>query len=89
VDQKTFTEPRLALNRIYTKQGDGGETSLAGGQKVAKDDLRIESYGTVDELNAVLALARVSCQESGDAKLAGLGAILRRVRRTCIPGRLA
>lgn len=80
MDEKVFSEPRLALNRIYTKQGDGGETSLAGGQKVAKDDARIEAYGTVDELNSVLALARVSCQEHGDLHLAELGAILRRVQ---------
>jgi cob(I)alamin adenosyltransferase len=80
VDKNAFSEPRLALNRIYTKQGDAGETSLAGGQKVAKDDLRIEAYGTVDELNSVLALARVSCAESGDLHLAELGAILRRVQ---------
>jgi cob(I)alamin adenosyltransferase len=84
VDQKTFSEPRLALNRIYTKQGDAGETSLAGGQKVPKDDLRIEAYGTVDELNAVLALASVSCAElfdsRRDSRLAELGGILRRVQ---------
>jgi cob(I)alamin adenosyltransferase len=84
VDQKTFSEPRLALNRIYTKQGDAGETSLAGGQKVPKDDLRIEAYGTVDELNAVLALACVSCAElfdsRRDSRLGELGAILRRVQ---------
>jgi len=84
VDQKAFSEPRLALNRIYTKQGDAGETSLAGGQKVPKDDLRIEAYGTVDELNAVLALASVSCAElfdsRRDSRLAELGGILRRVQ---------
>jgi cob(I)alamin adenosyltransferase len=80
VDKNAFSEPRLALNRIYTKQGDLGETSLAGGQKIAKDDLRIEAYGTVDELNSVLALARVSCADSGDLHLAELGAILRRVQ---------
>ena len=84
MDQKAFSEPRLALNRIYTKQGDAGETSLAGGQKVPKDDLRIEAYGTVDELNAVLALASVSCAElfdsRRDSRLAELGGILRRVQ---------
>jgi len=80
VDEKAFSEPRVALNRIYTKQGDAGETRLAGGQKVSKDDLRIEAYGTVDELNAVLALARVSCHEHGEMRLAELGAILRRVQ---------
>ena len=48
----------VTLSRIYTKTGDGGTTRLVGGQEVAKDDLRIEAYGTVDELNAVMGLAR-------------------------------
>ncbi len=46
--------------KIYTKTGDQGETGLFGGPRVAKDDARIEAYGTVDELNSVLGLAR-SC----------------------------
>jgi cob(I)alamin adenosyltransferase len=44
--------------KIYTKTGDAGETGLFAGPRVRKDDLRIEAYGTVDELNAVLGLAR-------------------------------
>ncbi len=43
--------------RIYTKTGDKGETSLFGGERVWKDDLRICAYGTVDELNAILGVA--------------------------------
>ena len=42
----------VRLNRIYTKAGDGGDTRLVGGQKVRKDALRIEAYGTIDELSA-------------------------------------
>lgn len=42
--------------KIYTKQGDAGETGLMGGARVPKDDLRIRTYGTVDELNALLGL---------------------------------
>lgn len=42
--------------RIYTKTGDTGETSLFGGKRVSKNDLRIESYGTVDELNSYIGL---------------------------------
>ncbi|MCB0636667.1 MAG: cob(I)yrinic acid a,c-diamide adenosyltransferase [Lewinella sp.] len=42
--------------KIYTKTGDAGETGLFGGQRLPKDDIRIEAYGTVDELNAVIGL---------------------------------
>lgn len=44
------------INRVYTKSGDRGTTRLAGGQERAKDDPRLEAYGTVDELNAVLGV---------------------------------
>ena len=44
--------------KIYTKTGDLGETGLFAGPRVKKDDCRIEAYGTVDELNAVLGLVR-------------------------------
>lgn len=73
-----FNEPRIALNRIYTRRGDQGSTSLVGGQRVAKEDLRIESYGTVDELNAVIGLATVSAAERPE--FAPLSPILRRVQ---------
>ena len=71
-----FDQPRIALNRIYTKTGDQGETHLAGGQRVAKDSLRIECYGTVDELNAFVGMACVSAQEA----VPPLARILRRVQ---------
>ena len=73
-----YNQPRVALNRIYTKRGDAGETGLVGGQRVPKDNPRIETYGTIDELNAFVGLAAVSCSE--DARLAPLGAILLRVQ---------
>lgn len=67
----------IIINRVYTKTGDGGSTRLAGGQVVAKDSLRIECCGTVDELNAVLGLAA----ESVDAEVhAALGKRLRRIQ---------
>ncbi|MGH9628801.1 MAG: cob(I)yrinic acid a,c-diamide adenosyltransferase [Bryobacteraceae bacterium] len=78
MDEKTFSEPRLALNRIYTKRGDKGETSLAGGQRLPKDALRIECYGTVDELNSFAGMTRLSAQEHGE--LGELSAILLRVQ---------
>jgi len=46
--------------KIYTRTGDAGETSLFGGTRVPKNDARIEAYGTVDELNSFLGVARAS-----------------------------
>jgi cob(I)alamin adenosyltransferase len=45
------------ITRVYTRTGDAGETGLGGGQRVGKDSLRIETYGTVDELNSVIGVA--------------------------------
>jgi cob(I)alamin adenosyltransferase len=82
VPEQPFDDPRLALNRIYTKRGDAGETSLAGGQRVSKDSARIDAYGTVDELNAFTGLAVVSCEElvARDPRIGLLLVILRRVQ---------
>lgn len=48
----------VVLNKIYTKTGDAGTTALASGERRPKHDLRVEAYGTVDETNAVVGLAR-------------------------------
>ncbi len=82
MEQKTFDDPRLALNRIYTKRGDAGETSLAGGQRVAKYSLRIEAYGTVDELNSFMGLAAMSCRDhsGADPRIGLLAGMIRRVQ---------
>jgi len=50
----------VVLNKIYTKTGDAGETALGNGARVAKYALRVASYGTVDELNATVGLARLA-----------------------------
>jgi cob(I)alamin adenosyltransferase len=76
VQETKFESPRVALNRIYTKTGDQGQTHLAGGQRVAKNAPRIECYGTVDELNAFVGMAAVSAAES----LPALAPLLRRVQ---------
>jgi cob(I)alamin adenosyltransferase len=72
VSDEPFDEPRLAINRVYTRLGDRGETGLAGGQRVPKDAARIEAYGTVDELNAFVGAARVTALETGAAALGGI-----------------
>jgi cob(I)alamin adenosyltransferase len=79
---RPFDEPRLAINRVYTRQGDGGETALAGGQRVPKDGLRIGAYGTVDELNSLVGVARATIAEMApDApRVAALDEILLRVQ---------
>lgn len=55
----------VRLTKIYTRTGDGGKTRLVGGQQVAKNALRIEAYGTVDELNATMGMVRVALEAGG------------------------
>ena len=73
MSDEPFEKPRVAINRVYTRRGDAGDTALAGGQRVAKDSLRIDAYGTVDELNAFIGIARAEAPET-------LAAILLRVQ---------
>ncbi|WP_439121632.1 cob(I)yrinic acid a,c-diamide adenosyltransferase [Marivita sp.] len=59
----------VVLNKIYTKTGDDGETALGNGARVAKHSMRVTSYGTVDELNAIVGLARLQADADLDANL--------------------
>ena len=54
----------VRINKVYTRTGDRGETALVGGKRVPKDSLRIEAYGTIDELNSIVGLARVFNEEN-------------------------
>src|SRR6056297_2023997 len=60
----------VVLNKIYTRTGDAGETALGDGSRVAKHSARVESYGTVDELNAAVGLARQHTTGEMDEALA-------------------
>ena len=79
----------VVLNRIYTRTGDKGDTALGNGERRPKYDLRIEAYGTVDEVNAALGMARI--QTPMDAQL---DAMLARIQNDlfdlgadlCLPG---
>jgi cob(I)alamin adenosyltransferase len=53
----------VRITRVYTRTGDRGETALVGGKRVPKDSLRIEAYGTIDELNSIVGLARAFNEE--------------------------
>ncbi len=57
----------MRITKVYTRTGDAGKTRLAGGQQVWKDSLRVEAYGTVDELNSSVGLVRVFNAEKADA----------------------
>ncbi|MFZ5963963.1 cob(I)yrinic acid a,c-diamide adenosyltransferase [Thalassococcus sp. BH17M4-6] len=59
----------VVLNKIYTKTGDDGETALGNGARVAKHSMRVTAYGTTDELNAVVGLARLHADETLDTQL--------------------
>ena len=54
----------MRISKVYTRTGDAGKTRLAGGQEVWKDSLRVTVYGTVDELNSMIGLARVFHSDS-------------------------
>ncbi|MDG0989380.1 MAG: cob(I)yrinic acid a,c-diamide adenosyltransferase [Yoonia sp.] len=60
----------VVLNKIYTKTGDAGETALGNGSRVAKHALRVNAYGTVDETNATVGLARLHAEGDMDGQLA-------------------
>lgn len=60
----------IRITKVYTRTGDKGETALVGGKRVPKDSPRIDAYGTIDELNSIVGLARVFNEEklnAGDA----------------------
>ena len=56
----------VKLNKIYTKTGDDGTTGLVSGPRRRKDDLRVEAYGTVDETNSWLGMARLHTTGDGE-----------------------
>jgi len=60
----------VTLNKIYTRTGDSGETALGNGDRVAKHAVRVNSYGTVDETNATVGLARLHASGDMDGQLA-------------------
>ena len=60
----------VKLNKIYTRGGDDGETSLGGGARVRKSDPRVETFGAVDEANAAIGVARLHCAGESDEMLA-------------------
>lgn len=60
----------VVLNKIYTRTGDKGNTALGNGDRVAKHSIRVDAYGTVDETNATVGLARLHAQDDMNAALA-------------------
>lgn len=79
----------IRIDRVTTRGGDGGDTSLGNGERVRKDALRVEAYGTVDEANAAIGLVRLHAADDAEADamlgriandLFDLGADL------CVPG---
>jgi cob(I)alamin adenosyltransferase len=70
------------LTRIYTRGGDAGQTSLGRGERVAKHDIRVEAYGTTDEANSVIGLARNAIARAGvkDPRFGEADAMLSRIQ---------
>ena len=78
-----FNQPHILINRVYTRTGDRGETSLAGGHRVAKDGSRIQAFGTIDELNSFVGLVcqTIQGQESNYPRLRQLVRTLSRIQQ--------
>ncbi len=79
----------VRIDRVVTRGGDGGETSLGDGQRVSKDSLRVETYGTVDEANAAIGILRLhtASDAAADAMLARVQNDLFDVGADlCVPG---
>lgn len=68
----------VALNKIYTRTGDKGDTGLANGERRPKCDLRVDAYGAVDEANSAVGVARIETAQAPD--LAGLDAMLEAIQ---------
>src|SRR5215470_2691363 len=66
----------VVLNKIYTRTGDDGTTALGSGRRLPKYDLRVEAYGTLDETNAVIGIARLHTKSAHP----GLDAMLARIQ---------
>lgn len=72
----------IRIQKVYTKTGDKGSTSLVGGKRVPKDSMRIEAYGSVDELNAIVGLTRAFNQEIKTKEALELDVLLRDIQNT-------
>ena len=85
-EEAQFKEPKITINRVYTKQGDTGQTRLVGGQSIQKHALRIECYGTVDELNAFLGSCAIGASEIGlEETVLDVGGLERKIRVFRLP----
>ena len=78
-DKKTKS-PNIRINKVYTRSGDAGKTHLIGGEERWKDNIRVEAFGTVDELNAEIGLCRELVKEIGNEKFRSLIRFLKSVQ---------
>jgi cob(I)alamin adenosyltransferase len=82
MSEKKFREPKITINKVYTRTGDEGKTGLVGGRRVAKDHIRIEAYGDVDELNSAIGGCREAIKDyiDGHPQLLAVSDILLRIQ---------
>ena len=72
----------VRINKVYTRQGDGGKTRLVGNKKVPKTHLRVEAYGAIDELNSLVGIARTINIQDGNTEEARLiDEVLRKIQQ--------
>ena len=77
---KNYNKPIIIINRVYTKKGDKGKTSIVGGHKLNKSSKRITSFGEVDELNVIVGMCKVDVKlvDNKDGKM--LSSYLKRIQ---------
>ena len=76
MNKKTFKNPKISINKVYTKVGDHGYTYLIGGKKVLKSNIRVDIYGELDELNSIIGLCREELRLYKNIRLKDFDSIL-------------
>ena len=63
---KKYSQPKIKINKVYTRKGDKGKTAIVGGHKVNKSSIIIKAFGDIDELNVVVGICKANLESIKD-----------------------